>query len=212
MVQRQARSVRLLCNSGEASLSTYYPSSPCDAGGPNNGSLILNATYTGDTNDAASNGSIEYYVLEGCTLGQWQPTALSNGYPSILAGGPEGYYIGQSNGWWTLYVTQPTSSVVRFSGTVTTSNGSFNGLLLDLTSTKNEGKDKVTLDGSSEITFKLVNHGDLDGFSFFAGCGNDLHFTLNIGKPAAPAQKKQIFLGANSTKSPTYGGVDFTRP
>ena len=192
-------------SSGEATLSTTYPTDPCDAGGPNNGSVTINATYNGDTFNAASNGLIEYYVLAGCTLGSWPSS--SSGYPSILAGGPEGYYIGQSNGWYTVYVTQPTGGIVNFGGTVTT-----DGLILSLSSTKNEGHDKVTLDGSNEVTFKLVNHGDLDGFTFYAGCGSELTFTLNIGKPAAPAKRKQIFLGGSAAKSPTKGGVELTRP
>ena len=196
-------------NSGEATLSTMYPSNPCDAGGPNNGSITVDATYIGDTNDAASISSIPYYVLVGCTLGPWPP--ISDGYPSILAGGPEGYYVGQSNGWYTLYMTQPTGDAVKFTGSVTTSNGSHTGLILDVSSLKNETKDKVTLVGSDEITFKIVNHGDLDGFSFFAGCGNELRFTLDIGKTAAPATKKQIFIGADSAKSPTFGEVEFAR-
>jgi hypothetical protein len=187
---------------GEASLTTAPGTLP--VGGPANGSVTINATYIGDTNDAASNSSIPYYVLLGCTLGPWP--SVSNGYPSILAGGPEGYYIGQSNGWYTVYMTQPTGGVVTFTGTVTT-----NGLILDLSSLKNETRDKVTLEGSSEITFKMVNHGALDGFTFYAGCGSQLDFTLNIGKPPVAATKKQIFLGGNSTKSLTSGGVEFSR-
>ena len=185
---------------GEATLTA----GPLPAGGPNNGSITINATYNGDPFNAASNGLIEYFVLAGCHLGPWPSS--SSGYPSILAGGPEGYYIGQSNGWYTLYATQPTGGVVNFSGTINT-----DGLILDLSSTKSEGKDKVTLVGASELTFKFVNHGALDGFTFYAGCGAQLSFTLNIGKPPVPAKKKQIFIGGSSTKSTTKGGVSFTR-
>ena len=148
-------------SNGEATITA----GPLPAGGPNNGSITINATYNGDPFNAASNGLIEYYVLVNCSLGPWPSS--SSGYPSILAGGPEGYYIGQSNGWYTLYATQPTGGIVNFTGTVKTTDG----LILDLSSTKSEGQDKVTLDGSSEVTFKFVNHGALDGFTFYAGCG-----------------------------------------
>ncbi len=188
---------------GQSTLTTASGALP--AGGPDNGSIIINATYNGDTSNAASNGLIEYFVFPGCTLGPWPSS--TNGYPSIVAGGPEGYYIGQSNGWYTLYVTQPTTNIVTFSGSVAT-----NGLLLYLSSTKLEGKDFVTLHGSNNVTFKLFNHGDLDGFTFYAGCGSQLSFTLNIGKPPVPAKRGQIFIGANNTKSLSKGGVAFTRP
>ncbi len=197
---------------GEATITTNV----LPAGGPQNGSITLNATYSGDPYNNASNGLIPYYVLSGCSLGAWPST--SEGYPSIVAGGPEGYYIGQSNGWYTLYVTHPTggSRNVIFSGTVITGPSGYqytDGLILDLSSTKDENySDKVTLVGSNKLTFKLVNGGDLDGFTFYAGCGSELDFTLNIGhKGGVPAKRNQIFIGSGSTKSTTAGAADFTR-
>jgi hypothetical protein len=193
----------------EASLTT----NKLPAGGPQNGSITLNVTYNGDTNNAASNGLIEYYVLAGCSLGNWPSS--SEGYPTIQAGGPEGYYIGQSNGWYTVYVTHPTIGKLTFSGTVTTGPSGqdyTDGLILDLSSTKNEGgKDRVTLIGSNELTFKMVSGGDLDGFTFYAGCGSELDFTLNIGSPAVKAKRSQIFVGATGAESPNKGRLDLTR-
>jgi hypothetical protein len=194
---------------GEATITT----TKLPAGGPQNGSITLNATYNGDSFNSASNGLIEYFVLAGCALNAWPNS--SEGYPTIQAGGPEGYYIGQSNGWYTVYVTHPTVGKVTFTGTVTigpSGQDYTNGLILDLSSTKNEGsKDKVTLVGANELTFKMVNGGDLDGFTFYAGCGTELDFTLNIGTPAVKAKRSQIFVGANSTESPTKGKLDLTR-
>ena len=184
-------------------------------GGPQNGSIILYVTYNGDPNNAMSYGEIVYYVLPGCSLNSWGPS-YSEGYPSITAGGREGYYIGQSNGWYTLYVTHPAGSKAIFSGSVVTGPSGYeytDGLILDLSSTKDEAyTDKVTLVGANKLTFKMVNGGDLDGFTFYAGCGSTLDFTLNIGHHGGvPAQKNQIFIGANSMKAPTAGVADFSR-
>ncbi len=183
------------------------------AGGPQNGSITLNATYNGDHSNAASNGLAPYYVLTGCSLGSWG--SASQGYYPVKAGGPEGYYIGQSNGIWEVYVTHPTVGKVTFSGTITTGPSGddyTDGVLINLSSLKNEGpKDKVTLVGANEIKFTLVNGGDLDGFSFFAGCGSELDFTLNIGTPPVKAKKSQIFIGVNGTKGPNNGKYDVTR-
>jgi hypothetical protein len=107
----------------------------------------------------------------------------------VLAKGPEGYYIGQSNGWFTLYVTQPGPQTVDFTGTIEST-----GLILDLSSTKDEVPDYVELQGSSILNFGLVDHSDLDGFTFFAGCGSTITFNLSIGGVTAPSS--EIFLGA----------------
>jgi Bacterial Ig domain len=176
-------------------------------GGPQNGSITINAIYNGDANYASSIADTEYYVLNNCGVGQWSPSD-SSGNPTITGGGTEGYYIGQSNGWYTMNVTQPAKKAV-FTGTVTT-----NGLILDLSSIKDGTKDTVSLVGSNELQFKIINHGEIDGFSFYAGCGHSLAFTLDLGptaKTAVAAKKGQIFLGADNTKSTTAGGVTFTR-
>ena len=184
---------------GEATITT----NKLPAGGPPNGSITLNVTYNGDSFNAASNGRFVYYVLEDCSLGPWP--SWTEGSPSIEAGGPEGYYIGQSKGWWAVYVTHPTVGKVTFSGTITT-----DGLILDLSSIKDHDN-KFTLVGSNEITFKLFDDGDLDGFMFYAGCGSYLDFTLDIGTPPRKAKKSQIFVGANGTHPPTNGRLDLTR-
>jgi hypothetical protein len=193
----------------EASITTRE----LPAGGPQNGSITINATYEGDSFNAGSYGGIPYFVLEGCNIGSWPND--TQGYPNVNAGGPEGYYIGQEDGgWYEVKVTHPSVGNVTFSGTVKTGPAGkdyTDGLLLDLSSLKDEGDDNVALVGSNEITFTLVNGGDVDGFSFYAGCGSYLHFTLDIGKVPVKAQKNQIFVGINGTYSKSEGKLNLKR-
>jgi hypothetical protein len=69
------------------------------SGGPN-GAITITAVYSGDPFNATSTAQITYYVLASCSEGQWP--AATNGYPGVVAGSPTGYYIGQSNGWFTV--------------------------------------------------------------------------------------------------------------
>jgi hypothetical protein len=169
---------------------------PLPLGGPQNGSIIITATYSGDHFNRHSRASIIYYVTASCPATSWP--AASAGFPQVNAGGPEGYYLGQSNGWFTVYVTHPIGAgKVVFTGTVTAGpagRGFTDGLILDVSSTKNEGDDTVTLVGSNELKFKMVNGGDLDGFTFYAGCGSMITFQLSIA--GNPALSSSIFLGA----------------
>jgi hypothetical protein len=132
-----------------------------------------------------------YFVTSTCPATAWP--AASAGFPNVTAGGPEGYYVGQSNGWFTLYVTHSTGSKVIFSGSVAATDG----LVLDLSSVKDEGDDSVTLVGSNKLEFSMANGGDLDGFTFYAGCGSAITFQLSVAGTAAPPS--EIFLGATGT-------------
>jgi hypothetical protein len=172
-------------NGGEATYTTSAGHLPL--GGPVNGSITLTATYRGDHFNKASRASIIYYVTGSCPATSW--SSASAGFPYVTARGPEGFYIGQSNGWFTLYVTQPGPQTVDFTGTIEST-----GLILDLSSTKDEVPDYVELQGSSILNFGLVDHSDLDGFTFFAGCGSTITFNLSIGGVTAPSS--EIFLGA----------------
>ncbi|MFZ0664978.1 MAG: Ig-like domain-containing protein [Acidimicrobiales bacterium] len=171
-------------------------------GGPLNGSLTLKVTYNGSGTYAASTGLINYFVVPGCFEGQWGKR--SNGYPDVIANGPTGYYIGQSNGWYTVYVTQNSASSLNFSGNVTT-----NGLIIDVSEVKNSGTGFLKLQGqlgTYRLGWKMSDKSDVDGFTFFAGCGSEVKFTLKIGSPATPATTSQIFIGANGVNGGT-GGV-----
>jgi hypothetical protein len=148
---------------------------------------MITASYSGDHFNKASRASVSYFVTASCPATSW-PSA-SGGIPPVTAKGPEGYYIGQSNGWFTLYVTDPGPAVVDFTGTIKSA-----GLILNLSSTKDEGRDYVKLKGSNTLKFRLVDHSDLDGFTFFAGCGSTITFDLSIA--GMTASSSEIFLGA----------------
>jgi hypothetical protein len=172
-------------NGDEAMFTTSPGQLP--AGGSQNGSITITATYNGDNSNRPSRASIIYFVTASCPATSWG--GASGGFPNVTANGPEGYYIGQSNGWFTLYTTQPGPSTVDFTGTIVST-----GLILDLSSTKDEVPDYVELQGSNTLNFGLVDHSDLDGFTFFAGCGSTITFNLSIAGTIAPSS--EIFLGA----------------
>ena len=115
---------------GEAMYTTSAGQLP--PGGPQNGSITITASYSGDHFNRASSASMIYFVTASCPATRWP--AASSGYPHVTAKGAEGDYIGQSNGWFTLYVTHPGPPVVVFTGTIEST-----GLILDLSSTKDEG-------------------------------------------------------------------------
>jgi hypothetical protein len=174
-----------LLSGGDATYTTSAGQLPL--GGAQNGSITITASYGGDHSNRASRASIVYYEAASCPATSWP--AASGGLPHVTVKGPQGYYIGQSNGWFTLYVTQPGPAKVDFTGTVKST-----GLILNLSSTKDEGKDYVKLQGSNTLKFRLVDHSDLDGFTFFTGCGSTITFDLSIGGVAATSS--EIFLGA----------------
>ena len=179
---------------GEATFTTTAGQLP--VGGPQNGSITITASYSGDHFYKGSQASIIYYATASCTSASWP--AASEGFPQVSAGDPEGYYIGQSNGWFTLYVTHPIGTRVIFSGTVVAGPSGkhyTDGLLLDVSSTKDERPDTVTLVGSNKLEFRMANGGDLDGFTFYAGCGTTMRFRLSIAGSAVPSS--EVFLGAS---------------
>jgi len=179
-----------------------YTTKPGDlSAGVVNGSVKITATYSGSATDSSSDASIMYYVQAICYEGQWP--SVSNGIPTVTSvGTPEGYYIGQSNGWYTLYVSsQPPT--VSFTGYIKT-----NGLILYLSPTKDKAVDHFTVMGPNQVKFSIKDHGHLDGFTFYAGCGSSLTFNLKINGVAAP--KNMIFLG-NPTSNATKNPVVFTR-
>jgi hypothetical protein len=163
------------------------------------GSVKITATYTGDY--ASSAAAKIYYVQATCDEGQWP--AVSNGIPNVTSTGtPEGYYIGQSNGWFTVYVSnQPPT--VTFQGFIKT-----NGLILYLSPTKDKKADHFTVKGPNIVQYSIKDKGHLDGFTFYAGCGSQISFNLKINN--APAPLNMIFLG-NPTSNATANPVVFKR-
>jgi Bacterial Ig domain len=185
--------------SGNASVSGVLPV------GGQGGDMTITATYSGDAFNKSSYADAVYYVIKGCYTGAFP--ANTNGQTVPLAStSPEGYYIGQSNGWFTLYVVNPSGTRTKFTGSVV-SDGPLihNGLI------KFEKGDKLTAKVGktfSEDHFLIVDHGFVTGFSWYAACGQYVSFTLDIS--GAPAKKKQIFLGTNDV-NPATANVDITR-
>jgi hypothetical protein len=168
-----------------ATISGFLPS------GGKNGSMVITASYSGDSSNAASTGQVEYFVESDCYQGAWP--AVVNGFPNVVAGDPTGYYIGQSNGWFTLLVVNPANSKTTFTGQIST-----DGLFLDLSGIKNEKHDKVVLRGPGGIHYILNDNGYLDGFTFFAGCGSAISFNKLLIDGVA-ASTSQVWLGSSDT-------------
>lgn len=184
---------------GEASYTTK--SGDLEAGVVD-GSIKVTATYSGDQYNSSSAGSIIYYVQAVCYEGQWP--AVSNGIPNVTSvGTPEGYYLGQSNGWYTLYVSSTPNTVTTFTGFIKT-----NGLILYLSAVKDKPVDHFSLEGEHKLQFSIKDHGHLDGFGFYAGCGSSISFNLKINGASAP--KNLIFIG-NPTSNATENPVVFKR-
>jgi hypothetical protein len=189
--------------SGEESQGQYTTTPGQLPKGIVDGAITITATYSGDPFNKVSSASKIYYVETTCYEGQWP--AVSNGYPTLLSQGtPEGYYIGQSNGWYTLWVaSDPSAGVTKFAGSIRT-----NGLILYLSPTKDKSQDHFTVKGPNLVNFTITDHGHLDGFTFYAGCGSSIQFSLRINGTLAP--KNLIFLG-NPTSNATANPVVFKR-
>jgi hypothetical protein len=189
--------------SGEESQGQYTTTPGQLPKGIVDGAIQITATYSGDPFNKVSSAEKIYYVETTCYEGQWP--AVSNGYPTVLSQGtPEGYYIGQSNGWYTLYVAaNPAAGTTKFTGSIRT-----NGLILYLSPTKDKKNDHFTVSGPNLLNYTITDVGHLDGFTFFAGCGSSIEFNLKIN--GALAAKKLIFLG-NPTSNATTNPIVFKR-
>jgi hypothetical protein len=160
-----------------------------------NGAEIITATYNGDSNDGTSEGQIQYYVESSCAETVW-PTE-TDGLPKLASNGtdtPNGYFIGQSNGWFSVYVSEHAASQVSFTGTIGTP-----GLILDASPTKNKPGDSFKVSGGGKLVFTMQSRAGLDGFQFFAGCGTTLSFNLYMG--GKPASSRRILLGSAKTQA-----------
>jgi hypothetical protein len=162
-----------------------------------NGAEIVTATYNGDSNDGTSEGQIQYYVESSCAETAWP--SETEGLPKVTSDGtntPNGYYIGQSNGWFSVYVSEHAAAAVSFTGTIGTP-----GLILDTSPTKDKAGDTFKVSGGNRLVFSMPTKAGLDGFQFFAGCGTTLTFTLDMGGKAASAKK--IWLGTARNQAPS---------
>ena len=138
-----------------------------------------------------------------CFTGSW-PSEVT-GYPKLHAHFPQGLYIGQVNGVWSVYGTHKGSDGQVYRGTITT-DGTFG----DIGQFKFDGRDTVALTepAANEIKFRFINRGYLDGIAFTPMCGSEVSLAITVnGSPASPGQ---IFLGAGSTH-PSSSSLSFTR-
>jgi len=184
---------------GDASITSTLPV------GGQGGDMSISATYSGDISNNPSSASTVYYVLKTCYEGAWPSETKGQTVP-LANTSAEGYYIGQSNGWFTVYVVNTSGTTTDFTGSVTSG-----GLLLDTDTIKFSRGDKVALKVGktySRTNFVMQDHGFVSGFSFYTGCGGYLAFDLEINGVAA--KKKQIFLG-NADVNPATVPVDITR-
>ena len=159
------------------------------------GDVVITAAYSGDATFAATTAATTDFIEAGCHTGPWPQQ--TSGFPEVFARYPEGYYVGQVNGWWSLFVTHPADGLnVTFAGSVKTT-----GQLFDVTEIKGEPNDSITLKGSTKLVFDFKNRSLLDGVRFFAGCGAKLTFkTMINGSKASTAESN---LG-NPTSNPSH--------
>lgn len=168
------------------------------------GADYVTATYGSDPNYSGSSGSVVYTVDASCNNAAWP--ASTDGYPATEASGPTGFYIGQSNGWWTLYTEQNANRGpgTILSGKITTTTARF----LDVAALKNERDDYVKEIGNNEIEFRFQTQLSLDAVTFFVGCGHDIKFTLDINGIKAPMSAINV---GNPTTNPLSNPVTYNR-
>jgi hypothetical protein len=162
-----------------------------------NQDYYITANYGGDANYPPSTAIIIFSVDAICTQSRWP--ANTTGFPKVVPGkSPQGYYIGQSNGLWSITtVTGPVRKPVTFEGDVLLEGGR----ILNVTTTKNERSDTVDVEGNNLLDFKFTTILSLDSVSFYAGCGPTLTMALSTtGKYAGPTT---IYLGTKATKMVT---------
>ena len=176
-------------SAGRGTLTTQ----PGDLPAGVDGSITITAIYSGDSSNASSAGAIFYLLQRTCDEGQWTP--VSNGIPVVTSpGNTKDYYIGQSNGWFSVYV----SGTAKFTGYIKT-----NGLILYLSSTRDKSADHFLIKGKNAFAYSITDKGHVYGFSFYPGCASRISFHLDINGAKAPTSV--IFLGnppTNATKNP----------
>lgn len=163
------------------------------------GGALLALSVLAGTALVSTAGTASAATTSGCDTGQLPPVVL--GDPGVQAHQAPAVYLFHTNGHYSLRVTHPGTSTMVVSGVITTSRA-----LDGLHRVGLERRDTVRngTDGRS-VSFRLVNHGFVDGFNFTASCSRAVHVVLRIGSAAAtPAQ---VHLGAGRT-SPT--SVPFT--
>jgi hypothetical protein len=149
--------------------------------------LLVTATYSGDANYADSSGTEIYLEDASCNVNPWSVS----GYPFVEPGSAEGFYIGQSQGAFTVAVahTEHTAKSVKFQGTITATSR-----IINVTAVKNEEGDISKLNGENTLKFKFFNHESVDSVTFYVACGSQVKFNFMINGVKAPVS--DIFVGS----------------
>lgn len=115
-----------------------------------------------------------------CDEGRWPASA--QGQPWMFhAGAQAGDYIWHSSTGWHMRFTHPGTGRVVFSGTVVSNEP------LTVVPVKLESGDTFTLSADKlTLTYRLVNHGRIDGLDFRTACATHLRFRGAIAGSKLP--------------------------
>ena len=103
-----------------------------------------------------------------CDEGRWP--AAAQGQPWMFkAGASAGDYLWHNGTGWHLRITHPGSARIVFTGTIVSNTA------LSVTSYKFESGDSFTLSADHKtLTYRVVNHGRIDGLDFRTACATRL--------------------------------------
>jgi Bacterial Ig domain len=186
------------------------------AAAPGHGSAVVNAdgsfTYTPSTGFAGKDSltytltdsdgnvsapaTVNVTVLYKCNPNGW---GSFSGRPPVDSQDPQGFYVGQRSGTFSLFTAHPGTSDVVFTGTLTL-NPAVNGVRFsNVTVLKGEDnssdQDTVTLIGERTLKFHFDTYRSVDGVQFHPSCASSMTFDLQInGVEASPGE---IYLGAH---------------
>jgi len=145
------------------------------------GSLALAATPSASAATAGTSTT--------CSTGSL-PSLVQGRPASFAAGLPAGYWIWHDAYGWHLRVTHQGTALRVFSGSITATNP------ITAVKVRDESRDRVarSADGRT-VSFRLTNHGGVDGLDFGTGCSKDVTFSLLSG--GVRIDPARIHLGAH---------------
>ena len=131
---------------------------------------------------SATDGS----MTGACSGGAW-PTSVQ-GAPPIHAGSAAGDYLWHSSTGWRLRVTHAGTGRVVFSGTIRANKP------LHVVGYHLEAEDSFTISADHlSVTYRLVNHGEIDGLNFTTECATRLGVSARMSGTLVPVRR--IWLG-----------------
>jgi hypothetical protein len=153
------------------------------------GSLVVLAPSTAGAATATPTG-VTGDGTTGCSTGAL-PAVVTGAPATFRAGLARGYWIWHDRTGWHLRVTHATSTRTVFTGVVTATNP------MTTVRVRDERHDTVVRSADRRTTsFRLVNHGGVDGLDFTAGCSSTVTFRLYAdGHLVTPSR---VHLGAKA--------------